>query len=257
MTSLPEHEVRINDFARRAFRDIGDMDYIAARLALRHGLIPQFLWSSLQAFEKYFKYVLLVNRQPSIGLGHDIDTALSRVRADVPYADDLHPDKHAVFRQIAEYGADRYLIGSWAAHGTLLSQLDASIWDVRRYCQVLTAPPAATPDEQRIYQLMRETVKKCRNAPHAFRIKNGFLEQVFANKHHPAHAALCWKNAHFGNRARRTMTERFYLHASNAPLALYPDMIDDLAKLITIPKSMRLEYEATRDAAAVAAASVP
>lgn len=257
MPPLPDHEIRINDFARRAFRDIGDMDYMAARLALRHGLIPQFLWSSLQALEKYFKYILLVNRQSSKGLGHDIDEALIRIRAVVPYVDDLHPDSHDVFRQIAEYGADRYLIGCWAAHGTLLSQLDAAIWDVRRYCQVLVAPPTADPIEQRVYQLIRDAIKPSRTAPHMFRIHGGLLEQVFADKHHPSHVALSWKNAYFGKSERRTMTEQFYLCCSNAPLSLYPAMIDDLDKLITIPKPMRLEYETLRDAAVAAVAGLP
>jgi hypothetical protein len=112
MTKPNDLEMHINDFARRAFRDIADMDYIAARLALRNELIPQFLWSSLQAFEKYFKFILLMNRLSSKGLGHDIASALKEVRDNVPYVDDLHPDTHDVFRQVSLYGADRYLIGS-------------------------------------------------------------------------------------------------------------------------------------------------
>ena len=52
----------INDFATRSFQDAGDGDYIAARLAFRARLIQQFLWSSLQAIEKYLKCVLVLNR---------------------------------------------------------------------------------------------------------------------------------------------------------------------------------------------------
>jgi HEPN domain-containing protein len=52
----------INDFAMRSFRDTGDGDYIAARLAFRARLIQQFLWSSLQAIEKYLKCTLVLNR---------------------------------------------------------------------------------------------------------------------------------------------------------------------------------------------------
>jgi len=55
-------DLLINNFATRSFRDTGDGDYIAARLAYRAQLIPQFLWSSLQAIEKYLKCVLVLNR---------------------------------------------------------------------------------------------------------------------------------------------------------------------------------------------------
>lgn len=48
-------EMRVNDFAARSFRDVADRDYVAARLACRAGLMPQFLWSAQQAFEKYLK----------------------------------------------------------------------------------------------------------------------------------------------------------------------------------------------------------
>ena len=43
MNLYSNHELRINDFAKRSFRDIADLDYIAARQASRAGLVPQFL----------------------------------------------------------------------------------------------------------------------------------------------------------------------------------------------------------------------
>jgi hypothetical protein len=45
-------KVLLNDFATRSFRDTGDYDYVAARMAYRAKLVPQFLWSGLQAIEK-------------------------------------------------------------------------------------------------------------------------------------------------------------------------------------------------------------
>lgn len=42
----------LNDFATRCFRDVADGDYIAARLAWRAKLFPQFLSSAQQAPEK-------------------------------------------------------------------------------------------------------------------------------------------------------------------------------------------------------------
>lgn len=46
MSAISNHDIRIDDFARRAFRDIADMDYIAARLAARSDMIPQFIAGS-------------------------------------------------------------------------------------------------------------------------------------------------------------------------------------------------------------------
>ena len=51
----------VNDFATRSFREIADGDYIAARMSFRALLVPQFLWQSLQAMEKYLKCILVLN----------------------------------------------------------------------------------------------------------------------------------------------------------------------------------------------------
>ncbi len=55
-------DILLNDFAIRSFRETADCDYIAARLSFRAGLVPQFLWQSLQAIEKYLKCILVLNR---------------------------------------------------------------------------------------------------------------------------------------------------------------------------------------------------
>ena len=57
----PEH-AKINHFAIRCFRDTGDADYLAARMAMRARLAIPFLWSAEQAIEKYLKCILLLNR---------------------------------------------------------------------------------------------------------------------------------------------------------------------------------------------------
>lgn len=127
---------------------------------------------------------------------------------------------------------------------------------MRRYCQALTAPAGSTPEAEHIYQLMLEVVRNSRTAPHAFKIQGGLLEQVVGKKHHPSHAALCWQNAYYGKRARHNVPERFYLRASNAPLFLYPAMIDELARLITMPKDATAAFRSLRDAQAANSPSV-
>src|SRR5688500_5683839 len=69
----------LNGFATQSFRDQADRDYIAARLACRYELFPQFLWSSQQALEKYLKGILLYNRIKATRVGHDLNKALALI----------------------------------------------------------------------------------------------------------------------------------------------------------------------------------
>ena len=73
-------EILINVFAIRSFRDVADYDYIAARMAYRAQLVPQFLWSSLQALEKYLKCILLLNRIKSTKPTHSLKALLDLLR---------------------------------------------------------------------------------------------------------------------------------------------------------------------------------
>ena len=74
----------LNDFATRSFRDTADQDYIAARLACRSRLIPQFLWLSLQALEKYLKCVSVLNRIKA-DRGHDLLEILKEFELAKPF----------------------------------------------------------------------------------------------------------------------------------------------------------------------------
>lgn len=236
-------DVRVNNFAIRAFRNSADKDYIAARLCIKAGLVPQFLWSSLQAFEKYLKCILLLNRIPSGRLGHKIEEALNLVRREIPYTSDLRPDDLRVFAQIASQGADRYLIDSYAVHGHVLPELDAAIWDVRRYCQTLRPLEGCASQEARIYELTLDYITNSRNSPSKFKISGGLLEKIVGDRHHPAYSGLCWQNAFFCKTSRSKIKAKFYLDAENAPLLLYPEMVDYLSNLIFIPGKSFSEYK--------------
>ena len=98
---------RINDFALRSFRNMADRDYIAARMAYRAELVPQFLWSSQQAIEKYLKYILLINRIPA-KVGHDIASAME-LTDQLPFKIDIRPRSRNFISHLAIYGEYRYL----------------------------------------------------------------------------------------------------------------------------------------------------
>ncbi len=130
MQSLP----LINDFAKRSFRDVADQDYIAARMSYRAQLREPFLWSSLQAFEKYFKAILLFNRKSAKGVGHNISEALKRVESIHDLSFSIPDDVREFIFYINNYGTNRYLEYSTHLRDQALLALDRSVWYVRRYC---------------------------------------------------------------------------------------------------------------------------
>jgi hypothetical protein len=103
----------LNDFATRSFRDTADEDYIMARSAYRAELDTQFLWSDLQAIEKYIKAILLYNRiaQPQkhgTRLGHALDRGLKELKK-LPFAVKLSKTSHDIIKHLDTYGRFRYL----------------------------------------------------------------------------------------------------------------------------------------------------
>jgi HEPN domain-containing protein len=131
-----EIDRRINDFAIRAFRDMADRDYLAARLACRADLMPQFLWSAQQAIEKYLKCILLLNRIPAQKVRHDIKRALELTKK-LTFKIELSERSQKFIDHVAKYGEYRYLDVSTFVVGHVLVSLDLAVWELRRYCQVL------------------------------------------------------------------------------------------------------------------------
>lgn len=119
------HDDRLlNDFAIRSFRDIGDADYIVARMACRAELTAQFIWSSQQAIEKYLKCILFLNRISTKGVGHRLDVALARLEAHKLKLDLTAPTKQFI-NKINDYGvSSRYFEYSTVGSGTDIIFLD-------------------------------------------------------------------------------------------------------------------------------------
>ena len=237
-----ELDRRLNDFAARSFRNMADRDYIAARMALRAQLMPQFLWAAQQAIEKYLKYILLVNRIEA-KVGHDISAAF-QLTEKLPFKIDLRPKSRAFVDHVARYGQYRYLDISYFVEGHALVHLDMAVWDLRRFCQVLDVfGKRLPPVEQRMLDESLALLKTSTDRPpHAFRINGGFLEKVLESKAHPARAGLVWQNGFFGSRRRLRVKSRHYLNAENSPLYLFPEMLDELLKYVYIPKELRDGY---------------
>lgn len=238
----PPTHAKINQFATRCFRDTGDADYIAARLAIRSGLAQPFLWSAEQAIEKYLKCVLMLNRQPTEGLCHKIGDALSRINDTLPFRIALDEQESKIFEHLVDWDADRYLLHSFEMDSIELLRLDRLVWKLRQYCQPLDVIHYADSPSEAILlhniQRIEAGIDGPRSGGH---IPGAYLEQILQKSNHPARKALIWKNFHFTLAARKRAKFRADYYAVNSPLFLNPELVDDVAKWMRVPKPIKEE----------------
>lgn len=233
----------VNAFGTQSFRDQADRDYIAARLACRNELFPQFLWSSHQAIEKYLKAILLYNRVRASQVGHDLAQALS-LTTSLPFEIKISTRSRKFINHLAKVGEFRYIDVPFHVYGHILIDLDLTVWEVRRYCQVLNVLGKQLPlQEQKLLDTAWSDLAYSETKPrHKFRLHGGLLEKIVSERKHPSHSALLWHNPCFGVRKRGTVKAKDHLDAQNSLLYLYPEMLEELLKYVFIPKKLVAGY---------------
>jgi HEPN domain-containing protein len=249
MTASPNDRDRIeralNSFASQSFRDQADRDYITARLACRAELFPQFLWASHQAVEKYLKAILLYNRIKATGVRHDLLKALS-LTTQLPFKIDLSPRSRKFIEHLSKVGEFRYIDVPYHVDGHLLIDVDLTVWELRRYCQVLQVfDKVLPPAEQALLDKARADLAKCGAEPRfKFRVHGGLLEHLLDKPSHPSRSALVWQNACYGVRKREHVRVKAHLHAQNPMLYLRPEILDELLQYVFIPPKLVEGYRA-------------
>lgn len=236
-------DMLVNNFATRSFRDTGDGDYIAARLAYRAGLIPQFLWSSLQAIEKYLKCVLVLNRIPA-QRGHDLAEILQVFEKNKKFEMRLTEATRKFLLYLDTYGRHRYYETPYYTKGHELISLDRAVWEVRRYARVMDYSIKGS-DGKEINLLSHEIAANEsaeKYSPHRFIIIGGRLESIIAKREHPSREPLLWQNAFFGRKPRKTVTLPGRSEAGNSPLSLHPEILDEILKYVWLPKDVIHAY---------------
>ena len=232
----------INDFAQRSFRDPADQDYIAARTCHRMELDQQFLWSGLQAIEKYLKAILLYNRRSAKRLSHDLVRALSRIESIADLTFTLPNDVISFIEYLDRYGTNRYLVHPMHLTDTALFQLDRAVWYVRRYAYYMRGEINRTDGSvvNRL-ELQLEYVHSpmFEAQPHRYRVFGGFLENAI-DKKTPAASALTWKNVYYGRRGKRRLRNvRLRGSSINPTHYLHPEVFSELDCLVDFPKQVR------------------
>ena len=233
----------LNDFAIRSFREIGDCDYIAARLSFRAQLVPQFLWQSLQAIEKYLKCILVLNRIKA-PKSHDIEQLLSAFESTKKFDFRLSEETRKFLKYLDTYGRFRYYETPYYSRGDELFRLDRAVWELRRYARVLDYKLKI--DGGREVHLLEHELKKNECAegrpPQEFAIIGGFLEKVLSKRDHPSRSALIWHNVYFGSGRRKTVKHRKMSSGGNSPLSLHPELLDEVLKYVFLPKDVVAAY---------------
>lgn len=217
----------LNLFAKKSFRDVADQDYIAARMSYRANLREPFLWSSLQALEKYFKAILLFHRLSSKEIGHKLNKALEKVELIEKLAFDIPKDVRGFIDYINEYGTNRYLEHSTMLHDDALKLLDRSVWHVRQFCHSWNEFVPKVTERDR----------------HKFYIRDGFIEEAIRNKH-PSSEYLIWHNFYYGRRrTNRIKNYKVHMSFTASTLVIYPEIFDELKKLVTLSNETRDSFK--------------
>jgi HEPN domain-containing protein len=229
-------DAHLDNFALRCFRDTADGDYVAARMAYRADLIPQALWASQQTIEKYIKCILLLRRIESRKATHFLIKLLSKLEEIFPMR--LSPETRRFVEYIDIYGPDRYLTYPYSVEGSEILKLDQAVWEIRRYCipyqrwKGRNGARLADMDVKQIVDGEKKPFQEYRP------LIPGLLDNIIAQKTHPARPHLIWKNLYFGTsrRTRVALSETF--QSVNSPLALYPEIYDEVAKYVHLPKEL-------------------
>ena len=228
----------LDTIAEEVFRDQADKDYIAARANYRMNLREQFLWSGLQACEKYLKAILLFNNLSARFPASRGDPAkwnkkrefrhnLRRLFAAVNQINEIQFVWPKFLRGFLDYltrfGNNRYMSISTYTFGDELWRLDETVWTLRRYCQNFDweIEENGRKKNMRARLIAQVNDPSHRSKPalfHPFGATGGWLEQMLAGK--PSSFApqnLVWHNLFFGSRQRSSAKWDYFSSSEHPP----------------------------------------
>lgn len=228
----------LHHFAIRSFREIADGDYIAARLSYRAQLVPQFLWQSLQAVEKYLKCILVLNRIKA-PKSHSLASLLQSV-SGAGLIVRMSPETARFLEYLDRHGRFRYYEVPYHTRGDELFRLDRAVWEIRRYARVMH--DEFVKDNGEVVRLLpieleRNEISEGR-PPQEFSIFGGHLESILARADHPSRPGLVWHNLYFGKGRRQTVKHRRMAAGGNSPLSLRPEILNEVLKYVFLPRDV-------------------
>ncbi len=237
-------EMLVDDFAIRSFRDMADRDYVHARMAYRARLVPQFLWSSLHALEKYIKCILILNRLDGKNIGHEVSEGIRRINEYGKFEIPISIAVKEFIDRLENGSAYRYFEFSYENREYDILRLDCAVWEVRRYCQVLDKDVDVGGSVKNLLDLHLQRIRNAKEeGQKGTCIRNGWIENVVKTKTHYSREPLLWRNLYFGLSNRRKAKLHYFVEGGIAPLELHPELIDEVTKYVHIPKAVKRSYE--------------
>lgn len=243
---------RLNDFINRSFRDLADQDYISARANYKIELYDQFLWSSLQALEKYLKGILLFYDKNTKDLSHDLVKAINRIETIPDIKWDFEDGIKEFLEYLTHYGNNRYFTYPRILHGYELYKLDFAVWYIRRYCEDMTwrkdwsKKKKADYYNSHIDYLQSEELKS--NA-YKFRLTSkGHIEKVLdTNKYLNQREILIWKNFYYGKKKKKRIKPKISMGSTYpAHFLLGTDIFPILEKRVKFDSKLKKYFETVK-----------
>ncbi|SMF03710.1 HEPN domain-containing protein [Desulfovibrio gilichinskyi] len=239
----PRAKDSICDLARRSFRDVADQDYIAARVCYRLGLTGQFVWMAEQAVEKYLKAILLFNFK-SAKTKHNLEEALKEVHCIKEIEFNIKNESETFIKYLNQQGVNRYFDKFHYTEGNELEQLDITVWDIRRYCQILNY--GRIIDGKNVSYLKHNIAQihewGGRNDPHKFKIDNGYLEKVLLDGNISQRKGLIWNNSFYGSRRKSKIKIPFKAFFAWPTHVITPEFFSEYEKLVYFPSKVKEKY---------------
>lgn len=238
----------VNNFAQRAFRDIADQDYIAARVSYRTNLWEPFLWSSQQAFEKVLKAILIYNNRSAKKLGHDLIKAYDRILAEIPEIQFSLPDDVLDFLQyINDIGTNRYFEFQTTIFRDALVLLDKSYWHIRRYCFNINSIIKRESGE--VIDLLQGNLNRINNESlltDPTKLKSidvyDFLYKL-SRRPSTTYDALVWQNLYFGKIQKKKVEYRTFVLTTIPPLNIHASAYGKLKDKVDFSRNIKDQFE--------------
>jgi len=237
-----------NSYIYRSFRDVADCDYIAARISHRYKLFDQFLWSALQAVEKYLKTIILLYDGDTRDLSHDLVKAFRRVERISEIHWDFEPETNDFLDNLKVMGRDRYFTYPRGTHGQELFQLDHVVWKLRRYCEDFhwLKKVAEENGDDRYDDYIRSLQSEdCRKKATKFRLfHKGHLEKVLDTKKFPKQRTqLVYKNFYYGSYKKHKIKWQFTVTSANPSSFLHPELYPWIIDRVKLSPEVRNDLE--------------
>ena len=213
-------------------RDVADKDYVQARTMYYFKYGEHFLWSSLQALEKYLKAIHLFCRMSAKQYGHVTLPVVDNLQNKTPIDFQLTSEERKFLQRLDAVGADRYAQIPKYNLDTDLVVLDNVVWKIRRYCQHLE-DPQGQPDQAKITSIAQYAMDQS----YKYKVPGGQLEKVLRDttKDKQVRARLTWQNFRFCNK-RRKIIRNYRMFLSG----VYPQHLKDQNHVNILKQFLRL-----------------